>query len=821
MPKISFDDLTHSCAIQREIGPYPNSIEYKVGPFASNVKATITDTFDGSERKGIQIEGTRTSYIDYTDDIENWETGDFENVIYESETTDVDDPLGNNIANKIFATTDNDIHRVQNYCETDETVPIGQYVISTHLRTTDSNYLNRDEAWWSPTDVKILYDLDTPDYTIVSGADEAAVEECSDSWIFCWGSFDFQSPGEFNWIRYRAALYHATSGLYFAGSGTDGIYLYALQLEYGLYPTSTIHCNGSFTTRPAVNAYWDENDVDSNLRGKITVYIIPQFSSEHLYDEDEKHTLFHFDDETQNYQIYFEKGSSADTGRIIVYGASAVLTTDDHTWSRGQLLKLVIDPPSGEITTSLFTTGNDTHSGSSWSTDDGDVYLGQKNDNTEQFFGVIFEPEYESGGTARHLTANIAGISATPDDVDATLARSLVASITGSSITPDDITATIARHLIAVVAGQLATADNIEATIARSLIATITGQSTTPDDVAATIDRSLIAAIAGQSNTNDNVAVTLARSLLASIAGYSAAPDDVKMIMTRSLIAAMTGISIISDDITVIVARHLVAAILGQSVTVDNVETIVARSLVADIAGQSVTSDDVVATLARSLITTIMGQSTTPDDVVLTLGVLIHLVANIAGYSVTPDDVTVTIARSLLGVGAGYSVTSDDVRITMARFLLGAIAGYSATPDDVEMTLGNIIHLIAAISGQSVTSDDVTAVVARSLFSTISGQSVTPDNVVAIVARSLFSAISGDSVTPDDVTIMLGSIDVIKMINDIILAYRIPPQNDDLRVNTSGDIVLGVPVINAVGDETGAVRIRVNGVIKALSRIIL
>jgi len=386
--EVSFDTLTFSCSSTRWIRPYGDVINELLGSFGANEKALVTDTFDGATRTGIQLEGSRTNTAQFNNALENWSQVAIGVNADSSETTD---PAGNNESEELVPNTSEASHYLSQ--------PAGEatdgitYAASVFIKSGGYDGAIRivlDEKHcrtrWDLSELSVLSELNI----VHSG-----IEDSGDSWRDCWMTYlpvgTTSSAGE----RINVTVGDEES---FIGDGTNSTYNYSAQVEAGHFHTSPIpNPADSSTARSADNAYWAEVDVDSNLRGLITVYVIPEFSSAMLYEEDGKHTVLHFDDATQDYQIYFEQGATSDTGRIVVYGASAVLTSGDHTWSRGQLLKLVIDPTSGEITTSLFTTGNDTHSGSSWSTDDGDVYLGQKNDNTEQFFGIIFEPEYEGG----------------------------------------------------------------------------------------------------------------------------------------------------------------------------------------------------------------------------------------------------------------------------------------------------------------------------------------------------------------------------------------------------------------------------------------
>jgi hypothetical protein len=390
-----FDDLTHSCSSTRYLGPYGSEIEDVLGSFGANVQAIVTDTFDGATRTGIQIEGARTNVVDNSQVMGSWT---IDGITVNDNTSETDDPIGTNTAEEIVLTTDTGGHKI--YESNFLGAAITESAHSVFFKEGDTGFGLARRSGTSTQDVSV--DLSDGSIDHSTGTIDEGTEDAGDGWYYIYWTGG--ACGQFS-TMYFMIQPQETAGAYqswWAPASADGIYAWQYQTELEVhYPSSIIPTSGtSNVTRAAVDAYWDENDVDSNLRGEITVYLIPGFSSAMLYDDGGDHVILHFDDATQDIAIYMEPGTSADTGRIIVEGASALVTTGNHTWSRGQLLKIVINPDDGEVTTSLFTTGNDTHSGSSWSTDDGDVYLGQSSSNDNHFFGVIFQPEYEEAGVA-------------------------------------------------------------------------------------------------------------------------------------------------------------------------------------------------------------------------------------------------------------------------------------------------------------------------------------------------------------------------------------------------------------------------------------
>jgi hypothetical protein len=399
MAKITFDSITFSNASTRYLGPYPNTIEDVLGGFAANTPATVTGTFDGSSRTGMQIEGSRTNKHEKSNTLDTWAA---EEMGVSANDSGTDDPLGTETSEELTPTTANASHRVYEYATNfNVSSTNGVYAFSIFAKYNGYDlYVNLYHAD-SVDDSYILYDLDAISYSIIAGIINAGIDEVDDSWVRGWFTRTLDENANYNWPRTRLNAY--SGGIYFAGDGASGFWAWQAQLELGYWPSSIIINSGTGeATRAADNAYWAAGSVPSALRGLITLYVIPQFSSEQLYDADTVNTILHFDDATQDIRVYFEQGTASDTGRIVVYGASALCTTGNLTWSRGQLLKITLNPATGDVTTTLFTTGNGTADGTAWSTDDGNVYLGQSASNTDYFFGVIFEPEYEAAETANH-----------------------------------------------------------------------------------------------------------------------------------------------------------------------------------------------------------------------------------------------------------------------------------------------------------------------------------------------------------------------------------------------------------------------------------
>jgi len=395
-----FDDLTFSCSSTRYIGPIGTSIEEVLGSFGSNVKATVDMTVDGATRTGILIEGSRTNVQFYSQQFDQYDT---DQVTVNTNDTGTDDPLGTNTADEVVPSTNYNDHFIRKWITTfDENTPEGTWAASIFGKDNGYDLRMRHQHTGDQTDVN--YDLSAKSVGSTSGIIDSGADDASDGWCFCWYTRDINDCAAYEWLRSEFLALDGTD-YYFTGDGSSAFWGWQAQFEFGEWPSSIIPNSGtSDVTRAAANGYWDSTDVTSNLRGKITLYIIPEFGSAQLYDTStEEQVLLHFDDATQDIKIYLEPGTSADTGRIVVDGASALVTSGNHTWSRGQILKIVIDPGEGDIITSLFTTGNGTHSGTSWSTDDGDVYLGQSSSNADHFFGLLFEPEYEEAAIEEAL----------------------------------------------------------------------------------------------------------------------------------------------------------------------------------------------------------------------------------------------------------------------------------------------------------------------------------------------------------------------------------------------------------------------------------
>lgn len=395
MAVVSFDDLTFARNSVNKLGPYPGTIAGVLGAFSTNTPCTVTGTFDGATRTGMQIEGSRTNSTEYSQQHDQW--GDLEAVAIDDDTTDTTDPLGTNTSDSITPTTDNQDHYAAQYQTSfDADSEEGTYALSVFGK--DNGYDVLLSSIFASVECYSGFDLSAKSVVDESNVIDTDAEDAGSGWCFCWNTRDLTGVGEFIWLRFLVYAMDGTD-IYFAGDGTGEVHAWASQCEFGWWPSSIIEVSSTTpVTRPADNAYWAAVDVVSALRGKIDVYVIPQFHSSVLDDSGTTQTILHFDDATQDIKCYIE-GDGAGAAQIVVYGASAVVMTGAIAFSRGQLLKITFDPASGEVVVVGATSGNGTHSGSSWSTDDGDVYFGQSSSNADQFFGVIFEPEYEAAAT--------------------------------------------------------------------------------------------------------------------------------------------------------------------------------------------------------------------------------------------------------------------------------------------------------------------------------------------------------------------------------------------------------------------------------------
>ncbi len=399
-----FDDLTFDCDSTRNLGPYGGTIESVEAEVAIDDLATWTGTVDGETRTGVMIEGSRTNYNTRCQEIDHadWSTT---SLTMTADTTDIDDPLGGSTAEKVELIVEAGSHKSSRGSYILGTAPIAVSVFAQDNGAYCHMGVRNDKT--SPDFPYISVDLsdgsiDSADVT----NDSQGTENAGDSWYYMYFTYGPTSVGNTSYNLQPQETAQDYQG-WWEATTTDGCYWWQAQIEVGPWPSSIIPTTSSSVTRDAADAYWDEGDVDSNLRGEIVIYVIPAFSSSMLFDADTEQTVIHFDDATQDYRLYFEKGVSAG-GRLILYGASAVITTGDLAWDRGQALKITLNPNDGsnsKITCALFTTGNGSYTGTTYSTDDGDVWLGRDASGGDYFDGVIFEPEYEEGTVTLEGTA--------------------------------------------------------------------------------------------------------------------------------------------------------------------------------------------------------------------------------------------------------------------------------------------------------------------------------------------------------------------------------------------------------------------------------
>lgn len=412
-----FDDGTFDRDSPAHLGPLAATIAEVGAEAAADTLAEKTFTVDGASRRFILIEDSETNELNYSQGFN--QSGDWPNahLTVDDDTTASDDPLGGNTAERLN-------HSMVDFGGFYLSQGFGwkgaqdSIATSIYFKQDDSAYAYVGHAYSDPHDPDFNYiTIDPSDGSIDSydvENDYQAVEGVGDGWYYTW--FTYQDAASGNTAIYVQVQDTAGDWDWFTSTSTDtGIFVWQVQYEHSFWPTSLIETTTASVTRDAADFYWAEGDVDSNLRGEIDIYVIPSFSSAMLNDADVEQTIIHFDDATDDYRLFFEAGASANGRLVLEENGTPIITTPDLAWSRGQALHITLDPNNGSnsvITRALFTSGNGSSTGTTYSTDSGDVWLGRNADAaTDYFHGALGEPEYTAGGPP---VQNISGFFSRP-----------------------------------------------------------------------------------------------------------------------------------------------------------------------------------------------------------------------------------------------------------------------------------------------------------------------------------------------------------------------------------------------------------------------
>jgi hypothetical protein len=177
------------------------------------------------------------------------------------------------------------------------------------------------------------------------------------------------------------------------GINGDNILMWGLQTEtrnHGDFPTSYIRSGAAATTRSADVLDVDESDVDLRFYdGRYQFQISPLHSSDDLSGHpDSELTIFGVQDINNGIVLDRMLGSIG-----VKVGGVQGLITGSLTWSRHQVMTVIVDFPNQTIEVQGATTGNGVFSGSSDRLPVGTVYVGRRSDGANYFWGRIGEPE--------------------------------------------------------------------------------------------------------------------------------------------------------------------------------------------------------------------------------------------------------------------------------------------------------------------------------------------------------------------------------------------------------------------------------------------
>ncbi|MBN1656404.1 MAG: hypothetical protein JXA30_21725 [Deltaproteobacteria bacterium] len=214
---------------------------------------------------------------------------------------------------------------------------------------------------------------------IHSGINSIGIEPAGNGWYFCWAVATSNSSPASSAVQILPLRDGQST---FEGNNLNGIYAWQAQLETAAFTSSVI----AESSRASDQFFWPSSaaPASSALRNRFAMQFIPEYSS----DNAPSAVLAYFSSfpavriELQNQIISVRSDSSV------------FVQTNTLTWSRGDVLTLVVDSAAGQITTSGFQTGNGTYpesSAQSWSVSSGDIYWGMR-DSGLPLFALLSEP---------------------------------------------------------------------------------------------------------------------------------------------------------------------------------------------------------------------------------------------------------------------------------------------------------------------------------------------------------------------------------------------------------------------------------------------
>jgi hypothetical protein len=165
----------------------------------------------------------------------------------------------------------------------------------------------------------------------------------------------------------------------------DNLIFSIVQYEWdATYPGRPIPTSGTPITTAKDEAFLPAVSVPNIVKDKLILEAYPRWSSAQVTTGDLRF-LCEFADTVQNIKVYYNGTDK----KVYVYGAAALIASAATTHSAHQRLTITLDRADGSMVLSGFTTGNGTTVDTSWSSTDGNLYLGMDAALANQFDGLV------------------------------------------------------------------------------------------------------------------------------------------------------------------------------------------------------------------------------------------------------------------------------------------------------------------------------------------------------------------------------------------------------------------------------------------------
>ncbi len=180
-------------------------------------------------------------------------------------------------------------------------------------------------------------------------------------------------------------------------SGNTSLYVDCIQSEVGTFPSSAIRTTTAAVTRDADVCIMPSSSVPVWMRsGSFSISVAPECSSVNLINQATEMTLLAYGTGTTD-RVSLIVDAAGVKVRVVQGGVTKV-TTGVITFARWGDFTITLDASMGYVVVTGATTGSNVYTGTPWSMQLGDVYLGNVSTGATPYFGEVLQtlPEVPS-----------------------------------------------------------------------------------------------------------------------------------------------------------------------------------------------------------------------------------------------------------------------------------------------------------------------------------------------------------------------------------------------------------------------------------------